>query len=188
MNAPTEPTLAGFFTGGGKAAKFPTIGTTVTGAITAVHPPEPQTEFETRQPIPGKTQVRIELSTDMRDPDIDDDDGSRTLYVRGWMTGAIGQALRKAGAPQPEPGGKLTITYTGDGAPTRPGLNGPKQYAAEYTPPKNTVRDPWGADNPDTPPAGIDADTWASMPEQAKTAIRSLRGAKVVPGDDPPPF
>jgi len=35
----TQPnsTLSGFFGGGGKAAKFPTIGTTITGTITACH-------------------------------------------------------------------------------------------------------------------------------------------------------
>jgi hypothetical protein len=181
----TEPTLAGFFSSGGKAAKFPTIGTTIKGTITQIHPPEPQTDIKTRQPIPGKTQVRIELSTNQRDPDIDNDDGNRTLYVRGWMTGAIGQALRKAGATQPQQGATLSLTYIGDGTPTQPGFDGPKQYIAEYTPPNGTAN--FFNPTSETPPAGIDPETWNSMPEEAKKAIRSLKGAKVI-DNDPPPF
>jgi hypothetical protein len=102
------------------------------------------------------------------------------------MTGAIGQALRKAAATEPAPGGTLTITYTGDGAPTRPGLSGPKQYTAEYTPPAGTAAFFNTTQNKnEKPPAGIDTDTWAAMPEAARAAIRSLKGAKVI---DEPPF
>lgn len=193
----TQPnsTLSGFFGGGGKAAKFPTIGTTITGTITAVHPPEPQRDFETGQDIPGKTQVRIELATELRDPEIDFDDGSRTLYVRGWMTGAIGEALRKAGAKEPAAGGTLTVTYTEDGAPSRPGLRGPKKYSATYTKPSTTGQFfNTGGDNtpaaapqaaagqqnvpiPDQPPAGIDPKAWNSMPPDAKQAIANTMAA-----------
>ena len=113
MTAPNS--VAGFFSsGGGKGAKFPTVGTTVTGTITAVHPPENQTDFETRQPIEGKFQVRIDLATDERDPADQFDDGSRTLYTKGWLIGAIGDAVRKAGAKEPAVGGTLTVSYTGN--------------------------------------------------------------------------
>ena len=62
------------------------------------------------------------MQTDERDPSDQFDDGARTLYVRGWMTGAIGDAVRKASAREPQIGGKLTVTYTGDGQPSRPGI------------------------------------------------------------------
>lgn len=195
MTQPTG-TVAGFFSGGGKAAKFPTKGTTIAGTITAVHPPEPQTDFETRQPIPGKTQVRIELSTETRDPEIEFDDGSRTLYIRGWMTGAIGEALRKAGVKEPQIGGTLSVTYTSDGAPTRPGLQGPKQYSATYTPPAASTGGffnngqeapaPAAGETPNAaipaePPPGIDPKAWAAMPADAKQAIANTMS-------DKPPF
>ena len=188
MTQPTG-TVSGFFSGGGKTAKFPTVGTTIAGTITAVHPPEPQRDFQTQQEIPGKTQVRVELQTDQRDPDIEFDDGSRTLYVKGWMTGAIGDALRKAGAKEPQIGGQLTITYTGDGAPSRPGFSGPKQYSATYTPPPNgtgqffgtqaetTPAAPANAAVPDQPPAGIDPTAWKAMPAEARQAIANTMAA-----------
>jgi hypothetical protein len=190
----TQPnsTLSSFFSGGGKAAKFPSIGDTVSGTITAVHPPEPQRDFESGQDIPGKSQVRIELSTELRDPAIEFDDGSRTLYVRGWMQGSIGEALRKAGVNEPKVGGQLSVTYTEDGAPSRPGLRGPKKYTATYTPPQSSTGQFFGQNGtvtaaaqnapiPDQPPAGIDPAAWASMPADAKQAITNTIAAK-------PPF
>jgi hypothetical protein len=176
------PSLSGFFSGGGKAAKFPTIGSAINGTITAVHPPEPQRDFETGQDIPGKTQVRIELQTEERNPEIEFDDGSRTLYVRGWMKGAVGDALRKAGETEPKIGGQLSVTYTSDGAPSRPGLNGPKQYTVSYTPPTSATAgyfgngtaqavQPQNVPIPVQPPAGIDPKAWAAMPADAKQAI-----------------
>lgn len=192
MTTSPQSSLSGFFSGGGKAAKFPSIGDTIAGTITTVHQPEPQRDFETQQEIPGKTQVRIELATDARDPAIEGDDGSRTLYVRGWMTGAIGEALRKASVKEPAVGGQLCVTYVRDGQPSRPGLNGPKQYSATYTappgptaqyftsnPPANGASTtppaasggPVNAPIPDTAPTGIDPQAWAAMPTQAKQAI-----------------
>lgn len=183
------PSVAGFFSGGGKTAKFPTIGTTVTGTITAVHPPEPQRDFQTQQEIPGKTQVRIELQTEDRDPEIEFDDGSRTLYVKGWMTGAIGDALRKANVKEPQVGATLSVTYTGDGQPSRPGFSGPKQYSATYTPPTSNTGQffnqgqaqqpaaPQNAPIPNDPPPGIDPKAWAAMPADAKQAIANSMAA-----------
>ena len=196
MSQPNS-TLSGFFGGGGKAAKFPQVGSSITGTITAVHPPEPQRDFETGQDIPGKTQVRIELQTEQRDPEIEFDDGSRTLYVRGWMKGSIGDALRKAGVNEPKIGGTLTVTYNEDGAPSRPGLRGPKKYVAEYVAPQASTATFFSgpqqqaapaadaasqnAPIPSQPPAGIDPAAWAAMPADAKQAIANTMAAK-------PPF
>jgi hypothetical protein len=180
--------IAGFFSGQGKSAKFPTMGTTVEGVITKVHPPEQQTDFDTRLPIPGKYQIRIELDTDLRDPDIDGDDGKRTLYVRGWMQGAIGDALKAAGVAEPEPGAKLAVTWSSSAPPTRPGLQGAHQYTAVYKPsgtffqtgqpngnqqPQQRAQ-PQNAPIPDQPPAGIDPAAWAVMPETARQAIANV--------------
>ena len=174
-------TVAGFFSGGGRSAKFPTPGSKVEGTITKVHPPEQQVDFESRQPLPGKYQIRIELQTEERDPDIDGDDGGRVLYVKGWMQGAVGDALRAAGVKEPEVGGKLAVTYTQDGPPTRPGLSGPKQYTAVYTAPGAgnffTATGNGATQNapiPVDPPAGIDPEAWKVMPEQARQAIANV--------------
>jgi hypothetical protein len=37
---------------------------------------------------------------------------------------------------EPLPGGELIVTYTGDGEPTRKGLNPPKLYSVVYVPPR----------------------------------------------------
>ena len=184
-------TVAGFFGGGaGGYAKFPTIGTKVKGTIKTVHPPEQQTDFTTKQPIVGKYQVRIELQTDERDPDIDGDDGVRTLYVKGWMQGAVGEAIRKVGAKEPQVGAELEVVRIDDAPPTRPGMQGAYRFAATYTPSGKFFASGGGQPAPEAasagaaakpnvpiptePPAGINAEAWAQMPEAAKQAIANV--------------
>jgi hypothetical protein len=188
-------TVKDFFSGGGrKTVKFPVEkpGTTFEGVIAAVHEPELQTDFESRQPIEGKYQMRIDLDTDARDPADPDDDGKYTLYVKGWMQGAIGEALRNAGATAPQAGAKLKVTYTHTGAPSRPGLSGPKQYTAVYTPgffaaangsaeTSTSAPESTNAPVPSEPPKGIDAGAWASMPPEVKQAVANAAAAQ-------PPF
>jgi hypothetical protein len=185
-------TVAGFFGGGaGGYAKFPTIGTKVKGTITAVHPPEQQTDYTTKQPIAGKYQVRIELATDERDPEIDGDDGSRTLSVKGWMQGAVGEAIRKADVKEPQVGAMLEVVRIEDAPPTRPGMQGAYRFAATYTPSGQffagadeaqagngqPAAAPANAPIPDAPPAGIDAQAWAAMPVESKQAIANVTAA-----------
>ena len=77
----------------------------------------------------------------MRDPDDSDDDGARTLYVRGWMRGTIADALREVGETEPKPGAVLTVTFTHQEKPTSPGLSGIKKFSAVYKPPPSGVAD-----------------------------------------------
>ncbi len=181
--------LLGFFGGGGKAAKFPEVGTTVAGTITAVHPPEPQRDFETGLEKPGKTQVRIELATELRDPEIEFDDGARTLYVRGWLTGAIGDALRREGVKEPEVGGRLTVARIEDGPVTRPGLKPPYRYTATYAKQTASTGRFFSAQPdvpiPDTPPTGIDPAAWAAMSAEARQAIANSLAAGAVVANEP---
>lgn len=139
----TAPTLDSFFSaGGGKSIswKDKPIGTTVTGTVKTVHEPTQQTDYISKEPKFKKDgspvmQVRIDLATNERDPQDPEDDGSRGLYSSGWLTGAIGDALRKAGVDgAPQVGGQLTVTLI-ERAPTdTPGLTFNK-YAAVYVPP-----------------------------------------------------
>lgn len=140
MTQPNNTTVAGFFSGGSKAVKFEKLGDSVNGVITAIHPPEYQTDMKTKQPIPDgrggfKLQIRIDLQTNLRDPSIDNDDGQRTLYVKGWMRGALGDALRVAGAQQPEIGGVLTVTYNDSEPSSTPGFDPTKKFVAQYVKP-----------------------------------------------------
>lgn len=141
----TQPTIGGFFTGGGKGITWPeqpgaynadgTPGrTSVSGTITAIHPAEEILDPKDQKPT-GRFQVRMELATDERDPQADFDDGARTLYVKSYMRGAIGDALRRQGLKEPKVGGKLTVVFTKTEPPERPGLSASKHFEATYEPP-----------------------------------------------------
>lgn len=189
----TNPSIGQFLSSGAKAyAKFPNVGDTITGVIATIHPPEPQTDIDTGAPIEGKFQMRIELQTEERDPEVADDDGLRTLYVKGWMKGSITDALKAAKAENIAVGGKLTVTRTGSAPPRRPGIQGAYQYSAVYEPSGNffangqdtngasqmpstaktgVTAGPQQAPIPAEPPAGIDAKAWEAMPHDVKQAI-----------------
>lgn len=135
-----------FFAGGTASAKFDNPGTTVAGPITRVGEPMQQRDFTTGAPKfwdDGKPmmQLPIDVQTSMRDPEIVNDDGVRTLYVRGEMQKAIRQAVRQVGAPGLRVGGQLSVTYTGNGTAKQRGMNPPKLYSATYTPPTSASGD-----------------------------------------------
>src|SRR6266568_1412008 len=97
---------------GGKTVSFPQLNSGVTGFIWS--PPElvQALDFKTRQPkvwsdgTPVK-QMRVILITEEADPNDPEDDGRRTLYIRGGeMQKAVGEAVTRAGAKGLEVGGK----------------------------------------------------------------------------------
>lgn len=129
-----------FLLGGGIAsAKFPTIGTRVTGRVTEKPQVQQQRDINSGelkywsdgQPM---RQLAVTLATDERDPKITDDDGTRRIYVKAQMKNAVADAVRRAGASGLEVGGILTVTYVRDGEASKRGFNPPKEYTAEYTP------------------------------------------------------
>lgn len=185
--------ISSFFSGSSNAVSFPSIGSSITGTVVAVHPPEPVIDPATRQPSTDKSgrtkmQIRIELATDERDPADEFDDGSRTLYVKSWMSNAIGEALRKAGKAEPEIGGKLTVTFSAE-EPSAPGLNPAKKYTAVYIPPKaganSAVAEHFGAASSNGPvrPDSISEAAWAAMDGATRKAVASTMAGV---GDKPP--
>lgn len=142
----TTPTLDSFFSGGGGKSiswKEKPLGTTITGTVTAVDPPRQQTDpvdgslqFK-KDKVTPKMSVRIGLATTYRDPADPEDDGSRSLWVQGWLQGAIGDALRKAGVQKggPEVGGTLTVTLTERTPNEIPALAPTNKFVASYVSP-----------------------------------------------------
>lgn len=184
--------VAGFFGAtGGKGISFPNPGDSVTGKITAIHKPEQQTDPASQALAfdkngKPKMQVRIDLSTEMRDPNIEHDDGSRTLYVRGWMKGSVGDALRKAGEKEPKIDGKLTVTFTHQEAPSAPGLSGVKKFDATYEPPPSAAAQHFAtpekaAAKEPKKPSGISAAAWAGMDAATRASVAESM-------NDTPPF
>lgn len=145
-------TLEGFLGGGGSpSASFKEVGTVVKGTVTAAELSQ-QTEFGTGTPKTwddGKPmmQIVVTLQTDERDATIDDDEGERRLFVKGAMLKSLRDAVKGAGVKTVEVGGTLAVKYTGDAAPSKPGLNGAKQYVVQYKVPEPAVDAPGlGAD------------------------------------------
>ena len=158
----------------GRSLAFHAPGTSHTGTICG--PLERVQKIDEKTGL-GKTwpdgnpvyQVIIPLQTDQRSAAIEGDDGVRYLYVDGSKKpesrskhAAVAAAGRAAGVSKFEPGGRLTITYVGDG-PKRPNAgpmeSAPKQYSATYVPPASA--DLLDAAVPQQPAAAGRAKPWA---------------------------
>lgn len=142
--------------GGGPAFKFDAIGDVVKGEIISTRVLD-QRDYRTNNLIPDpkrpgqmKKQLQVVLQTTLRNwagckqgkdaegkllpPEADT--GARAVYVKGWMTGAVGDAVHKAtgGASRtPVPKGILAVMFsteedTGRGRPL-------KKYEANYKAP-----------------------------------------------------
>ena len=144
MNEQTVSAADRFLLGRGiPAAKFTDPGDSHAGTITDMPEVRQQREYGSGKPLfwedgSPKEQLVVHIATDERDPDVDGDDGVRAIYAKGNMRDAITAAVRRAitrtGVREGlRPGGRLTVTYTGDGQGNGP--IPPKLYAAEYIPP-----------------------------------------------------
>lgn len=123
-------TLDDLLTGGAKSAKFETPGDTVTGTITDVTVRQ-ATEFGTGKPLEWddgnpREQILVSVQTGLQDDA--DDDGIRTIYIKGW-----GQQLKAfraiaAASGKPGKGDTFTATFTGFGPKPQQGGFPPKEY------------------------------------------------------------
>jgi hypothetical protein len=125
--------------------KFPEIGAEVKGKLVSTPRVVPVTNDDD-----GTTEnvLIIEL-----DPGVDTWTGTKAkgyttingepvaLWVRrkGWMVGAIRDAVSEAGATGLAEGGELHVRYTGDGQASKSTWTPPKLYKAKYTPPAQNV-------------------------------------------------
>lgn len=141
MTTPNLPDADSLLMGGGiPSAKFPNIGDTVTGVIESKPEVQQQRDYDTDELLwwdDGKPrlQIKVVLRTNQRDPDIDDDQGLRALYLKAQLQSAVRDAVKASGAKGLEVGGTLTVTYDHDGVTNNKKFNPPKQYVASYTPP-----------------------------------------------------
>jgi hypothetical protein len=121
-----------FLTGtGSPAAKFPVIGTTVVGTITTEPTVVQQTAFGTNEPLAWadgspRLQMVVEVNTAT---------GPQRFFIKSGLKNAVADAVRASGSTGLAVGGTLSVTYSGDAAPTRPGIAGAKVYTATYAPP-----------------------------------------------------
>ncbi len=143
----SETTASDLIMGGGgrPGARFDTIGTVVKGQIVAVDTGQ-QREWKSKEPLfwqpnnrPGTQptdrpvmQAIITIQTDQRDPEVDDDDGQRRIFVGGRnMRDAVRDAVIRSGAKDIRVGGTLAVKYTAGAGEA----GDPRQFVAEYAPP-----------------------------------------------------
>lgn len=143
-NALNYDELDDLFAGGGApAAKFAKIGDSITGVITNAEARQ-QTDFDSGEPLTWdngdpRMEVVLTLSTTLRDPDIEDDEGERRVFCRGQMLTAMRQAVKKAKDKKPRIGGRITVTYSEDGEAKKKGFNAPKLFTVAYEPPNDVA-------------------------------------------------
>lgn len=124
------------------SCSFKEIGTTHVGTIVSFEKTQ-QRDFTSGAPKTFDNgdpmyQLVFTLATDVVDPEIEGDDGTRKLYAKAGMLNAIREAVRKSGHAGDLVGGKLGVKYVRDGEPTRAGINPPKVYSAKFEPPVQT--------------------------------------------------
>lgn len=97
------------------------IGASVTGVVDLVETVQAH-DFQSKQPAfwnDGRPQMQIHivLQTTLRDPSVDDDDGRRSLWIKGWgiQLKAFREACKQAGGNPPKNGDTMTATFSGLG-------------------------------------------------------------------------
>lgn len=125
--------------GGAPAAKFPNVGDKLQGRVLSQKKQQSKDmatgELKVWDDGSAMYEIVFTIQTDQRDPELEDDDGTRRLFARGQMLKAIGDALRKARWSSSLVGGTLGVKYARDGEATRRGFSAPKIYAALFEPP-----------------------------------------------------
>lgn len=163
---------------GGSSFSFENPGDSITGTVVNLEEVQ-QTDMRTNEPLywdngQPKMMFRLELQTQLRDPNNLSDDGKRSVYLKGSRKpdkkstmSAVLQAVQTAtGGYDIATGGTFTITYTGDGVPSQRGFNAPKQYEATYRPPAMNLA---GGQQP-AAPAAPQAPAPAAAPQAAPQA------------------
>jgi hypothetical protein len=172
--------------GGVAAAKFETVGATVTGRILHAEVQQ-QREIDTGKPKfwddgSKREQIVVQLETSLRDPEVPDDDGRRSLYIRGNMLKALRVALKRANPQKLEIGGTLTITYTGDGEQKNRGFSPPKLYTVQYVPAAQAaVADMLGEPPASPEPVAPQSDVLATLTAEQRQAVSALTGGQLPP-------
>lgn len=160
--------------GGGPTWKFENEGVRKVGTITEPPTARQEREYDPNNPGGGALKffpsgdpimgILVTVQTDERTSP--EDDGKRTFYIEGKrLKDAVRTAVRAAGAPGLEVGGKLDVTLTHYDTPgdRRSGRN----WKVVYTPAGNAAL---MGDHPDPAPTQAPAATPAPAPAAAAPA------------------
>lgn len=109
--------LGNYLSTGGAFLKWETPGTTYTGIIEAVELRQARkfesTELSFWDDGSPQMQCLLTLATDYRDPERDDDDGTRMLSINLWsgQKKSLVAACKAAGVAEPQVGQRFTVTH-----------------------------------------------------------------------------
>lgn len=132
-----------FFSGSAKAFQFDRIGDTVSGEIIEMVKRQQTSLSDNTKLYWDDGSPRMMLVITLQTDDVtDEDNGERTVYVRGGrfevasgrgssMKDAIADALKQENLRAPRIGDKLTVAYSGEGKGKK-GYTPPKLYTAGY--------------------------------------------------------
>jgi hypothetical protein len=120
--------------------KFENVGDTVRGTVLSAEQVQQRDidgNLKTWDNGDPRMQFVIKLATDNRDPDVDDDDGTRRLFTKWQMEQAVAAALRKAGVKPGDSiiGGTLVVKHSATKPSDKRGYNDTKLFEAAYRPP-----------------------------------------------------
>lgn len=121
-------------------AKFDAVGDSITGVLldAEVAPvTSPTGEVQVDKNGNPRQQIIYTLQTDLRDPEIDDDDGKRRVFAKWAIQKAISTCLADMGLARQglQEGGTLTITHNATQKASQRGYNDIKLFEAAYVPP-----------------------------------------------------
>jgi hypothetical protein len=150
--------------GGGKSAKWPHLGYTVTGVVARQPEVRQQTEyvrgggvgkpkfFDNGDPM---NQLVVQLQTGERHPEDATDDGIRNAYIKGkQMTAVVREAILAGGAKGLQVGGTLSLTWVAGGPRFENDQEGPpKEWTAQYWPPQHAAANQFLGNNGGGQPA-----------------------------------
>lgn len=116
-------------------------GASVSGVIDLIEKTQYR-DYNTKQPgywNDGKLmeQIHVILQTQLRDPSVDDDDGRRSVWIKGWgvQLGAFRAGMRLAGMQHaPRKGDRMTATFTGFDPKSKNPQNPAKLYEYVFEP------------------------------------------------------
>lgn len=171
---------------GSPSFKFEKVGDEVSGEIVSMTL-RTQTDINTGEPLSWpdgspRRYLDVALQTDLRDPDVKDDNGERRVFVRWHMQRAVQDAVRAAGAKGLEKGGRLTVKFTGTEKASKPGLPPAKLYGATYVSPATAFTAPAATEPSDD--EGLSEEQKAAFakltPEERAAAVSALRAAGVL--------
>lgn len=111
---------------------------------------------------------------DERDRSVPSDDGKRRLYVRGYMTPAIREALQKVGASGLRVGGELYVAWVDEKPSKTKGFDPARVWAAMYVPPTTPVPDGGAASQPQQGLSGAPANPFGQAVQDGQQQAAQL--------------